>query len=249
MEPNGPWLATGKHNYVLTANCDAIARKLGNALCAPIVKFVPEGDWDPPTIHMMSPGTISMREGTFRAILTDIAASLHKHGFKQIFLIGDSGGNQAGQRDVADSLNKAWGGETLVAHIQEYYTYNVVAEHMKSNGIVDTCRESMHDDPIITLNMYAADPKSVRYAERAKVGMASIQGVSIADAKKNADLAKKIVDFRAGYTVDAIQKAIANKGTLPAPQRGGGRAGGAAASGAPAQQPAQLPVCAYTKLP
>ena len=29
MEPNGPWLVTGKHNYVLQANCDAIARKLG----------------------------------------------------------------------------------------------------------------------------------------------------------------------------------------------------------------------------
>src|SRR5690242_19738371 len=27
MEPNGPYLATGKHNYVLHANCEAIARK------------------------------------------------------------------------------------------------------------------------------------------------------------------------------------------------------------------------------
>ena len=43
VEPNGPWLALGKHNYVLQSNCDAIARKLGNALGAPIVKFVPEG--------------------------------------------------------------------------------------------------------------------------------------------------------------------------------------------------------------
>ena len=258
MEPNGPWLATGKHNYVLTANCDAIARKLGNALCAPIVKFVPEGNIDPPSGHMTSPGTITMREETFRAILTDITASLKMHGFKRIFLIGDSGGNQAGQRAVADSLNKLWGGDPFVAHVQEYYTYSVVADYMDKNGIVDSCRESMHDDPIITLNMYSADPKSVRYAERVKAGMASIQGVSIADAKKNAELAKKIVDFRAGYTIDAMQKAIANKGTLPAPQRGGGRAGGAAAGGAPggaaggaagAAAPAQLPVCSYTKLP
>ena len=44
MEPNGVWLVTGKHNYVLHANCEAIARKMGNALCAPIVKFVPEGE-------------------------------------------------------------------------------------------------------------------------------------------------------------------------------------------------------------
>ena len=34
MEPNGPWLVTGKHNYVLHTNCEAIARKMGNALCA-----------------------------------------------------------------------------------------------------------------------------------------------------------------------------------------------------------------------
>ena len=32
IEPNGPWLALGKHNFVLKANCNAIARKLGNAL-------------------------------------------------------------------------------------------------------------------------------------------------------------------------------------------------------------------------
>ena len=28
IEPNGPWLVTGKHNYVLKANCDAIALSL-----------------------------------------------------------------------------------------------------------------------------------------------------------------------------------------------------------------------------
>ncbi len=52
IEPNGPWLALGKHNYVLKANCDAIARKLGNALCAPIVPFVPEGGVEPKSGHM-----------------------------------------------------------------------------------------------------------------------------------------------------------------------------------------------------
>ena len=253
IEPNGPWLVTGKHNYVNTSNCEAIARKLGNALCAPLVKFTPEGNIEPQSSHMTSPGTISMRETTYRNILVDITHSLKMHGFTRVFLIGDSGGNQAGQRFVADSLNAAWGGSPLVAHIQEYYTYGVVGDYMEKNGIVDSCRESLHDDPVITLNMYHADPKSVRYAERVKAKTATIQGVSIADAKKNSELAKKIVEFRAQYTIDAMNKAIANKGTLPAPQRGGGGAGAApaaaAAGGAAAAQPAQAPVCAYTKLP
>ncbi len=128
IEPNGPWLALGKHNYVLTANCDAIARKLGNALCAPIVKLVPEGDIEPKSGHMTSPGTMSMREETFQAVLTDAAKSLQAHGFKTIIFIGDSGGNQKGQQAVADKLTAKWAGKALALHIPEYYDYASVGE-------------------------------------------------------------------------------------------------------------------------
>ena len=219
MEPNGPWLVTGKHNYVLQANCDAIARKLGNALCAPIVKFVPEGNIERKTSHMASPGTISMREETFRAILTDIAHSLRQHGFKTIIYIGDSGGNQPGQRYVADSLNKLWNADPMVLHIQDYYTYNKVGEYMGKKIPEDSAGDGLHDDPIITLNMFATDPKSIRYEERVKANKATINGFSVADRKKNAELAKEIIEFRTQYTIDAINKSIANKGTLPAPPR------------------------------
>lgn len=221
IEPNGPWIALGKHNYVLHQNCEAIARKMGNALCAPIVKFVPEGDVERKTSHMQSPGTISMREGTFRAILTDILASLKAHGFTQMFLIGDSGGNQPGQRYVADSLNKVWGGTALAAHIQEYYDYNGVTEHMKTKGMVEGASDGLHDDAVISLNIFADDPKAIRLDERIKAGKASINGISLADKKKNAALAKEIIEFRATKTIEAINKAIANKGTLPAPPRAG----------------------------
>ncbi len=215
IEPNGPWIALGKHNFVLHQNCEAIARKMGNALCAPIVKFVPESG------HMTSPGTLSMRQSTFNAILTDLVTSLKAHGFKQVFLIGDSGGNQSGQRFVADSLNTLWGGAPLVAHIQEYYDYAGVAAYMKDKGIVEGTSDGLHDDAVIALNIFADDPKAIRLDERIKAGKASINGVSLADKKKNAALAKQIIEFRATTTVEAINKAIANKGTLPAAPRAG----------------------------
>ena len=44
IEQNGPFVVTGKHNVVLRATTEAIARKLGNALVAPIIKLVPEGE-------------------------------------------------------------------------------------------------------------------------------------------------------------------------------------------------------------
>ncbi|HEY0929815.1 MAG TPA: creatininase family protein [Gemmatimonas sp.] len=219
MEPNGPWLVTGKHNYVLHTNCEAIARKMGNALCAPIVKFVPEGNLEPPSGHMTSPGTMSVREGTFRNLLTDLVHSLKVHGFKNIILIGDSGGNQGGQRAVADSLTTIWKGSPVVAHVQEYYDYASVTEYMKTRGIAEGASDNLHDDAIITLNMFIDDPKSVRYDERVKAGKATINGVSVADRKKNTELARQIVDYRARMTIEAINKAIANKGTLPAPPR------------------------------
>jgi creatinine amidohydrolase/Fe(II)-dependent formamide hydrolase-like protein len=219
MEPNGVWLVTGKHNYVLHANCEAIARKMGNALCAPIVKFVPEGGIEPKSGHMTSPGTISAREETYQALLTDIAESLQAHGFKNVIFIGDSGGNQKGQQAVADKLTAKWGGKALALHIGEYYDYASVAKYMEGQGIKEGTSDNMHDDPIITLNMFIDDPNSVRYEQRVKAGKATINGVSIADRKKNAELAKKIVEFRATKTIEAINRKIAEKSKATSSQQ------------------------------
>ena len=211
MEPNGVWLVTGKHNYVLHANCDAIARKMGNALCAPIVKFVPEGGIEPKTGHMTSPGTITAREETYQALLTDIAESLQAHGFKNVIFIGDSGGNQKGQGVVADKLTAKWAGKALALHVPEYYDYASVSKYMEGQGVKEGKSDGMHDDPIITLNMFIDDPNSVRYDARVKAKKATINGVDISDRKKNTELAKKIVEFRATKTIEAINKHIAAK--------------------------------------
>ena len=82
---------------------------------------------------------------------------------------------------------------------------------MKASGIVDGKSDNMHDDPIITLNMFIDDPNSVRYDARVKAGKATINGVNVADKAKNTALAKQIVEFRATQTVEAINKAIAAK--------------------------------------
>ena len=214
MEPNGPWLVTGKHNYVLKTNCEAIARKLGNALCAPIVAYVPEGRIDPPSGHMRSPGTISLREETFQALLTDIAHSLKVHGFKSIIMIGDSGGNQAGQKAVADKLTAQFAGAAFVATIPGYYTAppgtpNVLRQlGVTKDGMPD---DGLHDSPGITLNMLLTDPNSVRWEARVKTKKATINGVDISNLNRSREWARAIVDARATRTVELIKQAIAEK--------------------------------------
>lgn len=214
MEPNGPWLVTGKHNYVLKTNCEAIARKLGNALCAPIVEYVPEGRIEPPSGHMRSAGTISLREETFQALLTDIAHSLKVHGFKNIIMIGDSGGNQAGQKAVADKLSAQFAGAALVATIPGYYTAppgtpNVLRQlGVTKDGMPD---DGLHDSPGITLNMLLTDPDSVRWEARVKAKKATINGVDISNLNRSREWARAIVEARATRTVELIKQAIAEK--------------------------------------
>jgi len=209
IEPNGPWLALGKHNYVLRANCDATARLLGDALCAPIVPFVPEGRIDPPSSHMLSPGTISVTNETFIALLSDIVSSMKVHGFENIALIGDSGGNVRPMQTVADNFTKLWSGTPRVLHIPEHYAYSTVTAAMEAKGVIPKDRKSdgLHDDPTITMNMMVTDPQSVRWDARVKAGKATIDGVSIADRDKAIAIGKQIVAFRADVTAAAIKKA------------------------------------------
>jgi creatinine amidohydrolase/Fe(II)-dependent formamide hydrolase-like protein len=215
IEQNGPYLAAGKHNYVLRATTEAIARKLGNALVAPIVGFVPEGDIDPPSEHMLYQSTIGVTEETFERLLTDICGGLRTHGFKHIVLIGDSGGNQRGMKAVAEALNARWAGDdsksktrSRVYFIPEYYDYPAVARWLEQQGITQT-PEGIHDDFAITSIMMTVDPATVRMAQRIKAGKFRINGVDLAPAEKTIAWGRKVVDFRAEATIAALRRAMA----------------------------------------
>jgi len=207
VEQNGPYLATGKHNYILRATTEAIARKLGNVLVAPVVPFVPEGDIEPPSVHMKYPGSISLTEETYRRLLVDICASFRTHGFTHIVLLGDSGGNQEGMKSVAADLNAKWaGGKTHVHFIPEYYDYPDVEKWLVTQGIKQV-PEGYHDDFAITAQMMVVDPATVRMKQRIAAGKFHINGVDLAPAEKTIEWGRKIVDYRAGVTVKAIAKA------------------------------------------
>lgn len=211
IEPNGPWVSLGKHNWVLETNCEAIAKALGDALCAPVVKFVPEGSIEPRTGHMLTMGTISLQQATFEALLTDMVRSFKAHGFERIILIGDSGGNIKGMSAVAAKQNDA---KTLVAAIPEYYNYEEIEQMMRDKGVLKPGMkdDGLHDSVGITLNIMANHPDEVRLNERIKTNNASLAGVSFADKSASLKLAQDVIAFRTKVTVDAIKKAIANKG-------------------------------------
>ena len=208
VEQNGPYVVTGKHNYIVRATAEAIARKLGNALAAPVVPFVPEGDIDPPTGHMKYPGTISLTEDTYERLLTDICASLATHGFRDIVLIGDSGGNQEGMKAVALRLNRQWaGGKTRVHFIPEYYDLDVDS-WLADQGIKEG-DEGFHDGFSVSAPLAAIDPTLIRAKQRMAAKKFSINGVELAPLVKTQAWGKKIIEYEAETTAKAIRKAIA----------------------------------------
>jgi len=210
IEQNGPYVVTGKHNVVLRATTRAIAGKLGNAMIAPIVGFVPEGDFDPPTDHMKYPGTIGVTEETFRRLLADICSSLRATGFRHILLIGDHGLDQDWLEQVAADLTKQWaGGKTDVHYIRDYYDEDDgVAAWLAKQGLKEV-DEGLHDSFMMEAQMMVVDPATVRMKERLAAGKFRINGVDLAPPEKTIEWGKKIVEYRAERTVAAIRKALA----------------------------------------
>ena len=211
IEENGPFLATGKHNYILGTLCPVIAAELGNALCAPIVPFVPEGNIDPPSGAMHFPGSISVRAETYQALLEDIGNSLRQHGFSNIVFIGDSGGNQRGMKATAESLNAQWHDDTRAHFVPEFYTSGWSETERYTEevlGVVETKNDGHHDDIWVTALMMVTDPSSVRYEERLDADLASINGVDISDLEEMVELGRKMAAFRARHTAEAIRQRI-----------------------------------------
>lgn len=220
VEQNGPYVASGKHNFVLSATTEAIARELGNALVAPIVKFVPEGDIDPPSGHMRYHATISVRQETFEALLTDIASSFAAHGFTDIVLIGDSGGNRRGMENVAAALNDEWTDQPARVHfIPEYYSEDIYScEYLKAElGIFqepDECvatRNEYHDDYHYSSIIATTDPTRIRAQQRMDAGLFSINGVDLAPLSRTIANGRRLVQYRAEITARAIREAIAGR--------------------------------------
>ena len=211
LEQNGPYLVSAKHNIVLRATTEALARRLGNALVSSIIQFVPEGDIDPPSGHMKYPGAISLTAATFEALLTDVASSLKANGFKTIVFIGDSGGNQAGMKKVAETLTAKWsalGAGTRIYYVPEYYQYPALQDWIESSLGIRQVDEGLHDDYAISSMMALVDPLSIRLTQRAARGNDSINGVKLSPLSTTQANARKIVDRRVEQTIVALRKAM-----------------------------------------
>ena len=213
-EQNGAHMVMGKHNYVITFASNLIAQRLGNALIAPTIAFVPEGNFGSEGFQA---GVISA-PSSFQPLMEAAARSLKVHGFREILIVGDNGGNQNGIRAVTEKLNAEWAGSgTTVYGLTDYYDrgqdYSRVwlqALYGYDMGMIGT-----HAGITDTSAMMYAFPNGIRRDQISAEG----EGQSGDPTKAMADIGRMVVNFKVLATLAQYQ-------ALKSPPRaGGGRRG------------------------
>lgn len=210
-EQNGPHGILGKHNYIIKHTAEAVAVKLGNAVVTPVLAYVPEGDIDKREGHMAFPGTLSVPEDVFAAVLEATARSLKAHGFKLIAFLGDSGGNQAAQSAVADKLTREWTRDGVrVLHVARYY------DPEKNGGMAYLLEQGESRKTIgrhmgirDTSELMAVRPEGVR-ADRleAQDGYDEPTGADGDPTRASPERGRKLLTFKIDAAVQDIQAAM-----------------------------------------
>ena len=210
-EQSGPQIALGKHNLRAKAIAGRIAQRLGNAVVAPTIAYVPEGAIEPPTSHMRFAGTISISDATFEAMLESAARSFRQHGFRDVVLLGDHGGYQKSLERVAAKLNREWAGRPgcKVIALVDYYrvTQADFVDALKAKGF-GADEIGTHAGLADTALMLAIDPAAVRpdaFAQAAKAG--AREGVHGDPRRATAELGQLGIERQIERSVQVIREA------------------------------------------
>src|SRR5215470_11931399 len=100
-EQRGPHAVLGGHTFMARRTAEAIARRLGNALVAPVLPFSPAGSH----LNPKWPGSVDLSPELYAKVNEAVVASMVTNGFRNIILMGDHGGGQQELASLAVTLN------------------------------------------------------------------------------------------------------------------------------------------------
>jgi creatinine amidohydrolase/Fe(II)-dependent formamide hydrolase-like protein len=211
IEQNGPHMILGKHDHIVRWAARRIARELGRTLVAPVISFVPEGDWDPPTGNMRFPGTIGITPAAFEALLDGVARSLKSAGFTAICLIADHGESQAPQAAVAARLDAAWRGQGVrVLHVASWYASAAAQDEWLRGRGETPASIGTHAGIADTSELLAIHPQGVDLARlqgRRGAALAAL-GATGDPARASAATGEAILPIRVAAAVAEIRAAL-----------------------------------------
>ena len=217
-EQRGPQNVNGGHTLMGRATVIAIARKLGNAIAAPVMPF---------SVNNASaelPGTIGLTGPLFAALNGQVSEQLIKSGFKAVVLMGDHGGGQKELAEVSKKLDEKYSTQGIrVVYSDEVYSkangdfdkwlaenHYPVSSHA---GIPDTS-EMLYlgaDKGWVRKELVATalgDPMRKPGEARDPNAKRINNGISGDGRKSSAELGKRIFDMKVDYAVRQINQLL-----------------------------------------
>ncbi len=203
-EQNGPHMVLGKHKFIVRHAAELIARELGDTLVAPVVTYVPEGNVERLGARNRA-GTITLPNEFYMKLLEYAARSLAMGGFADIVMIGDSGGNQRGMREVAEMLNAEWADAADRVHfVGDYYSNNGINDWLFTQGETEETIGS-HAGIRDTSQLMFVAPQHIRDDLRAPGGGFEGSGVSGDASRASVEYGRKAIELKVQAAVRQIR--------------------------------------------
>src|SRR5262245_20801955 len=120
-EERAPHDVMGGHTFMAHNKAIEIAKKVGNALVAPVLPIAVSATGLRENTN--TPGGVQMPPDVFKAVQIAMIESMAMNGFKDIFLMGDHGGGQQEIRQAAEEEDKKLSAKGVrVYYIGDFYT-------------------------------------------------------------------------------------------------------------------------------
>jgi creatinine amidohydrolase len=223
-EQRGPQNVNGGHTLMARATVKAIARKLGNAIAAPVLPFSPNN------ASADLPGTIGLTPELYAALNEQIVEQLIKTGFRNVVLMGDHGGGQKELGEVARKLDEKYTPQRIrVVFCDEVYAKanGDFDEWLEANGYPKSSHAGIPDTSEMLflgasygwvrkdlIKTAIGDPVS-EPSERAE---RTVNNGITGDARRSSsELGKRLFEMKVDYAVRQIKQLLAARATT-APQ-------------------------------
>ena len=205
-EQRGPHAVLGGHTIMARRTAEAIARKLGNALVAPVMPFSLAGGHLKPEW----PGSVHIDGDVFTRVNEQVVDSMMVNGFKNVILMGDHGGGQKELAELAKQLEAKYGPKGM--HV---YFCGVVYE--KARVDFDAWLKQNH----LPVSTHAGIPDTSElmylggdtYVRKDKMAAGDGKNGVVGDSRPSTpELGKRVFDMKVEYAVADIQRQVGGKG-------------------------------------
>ena len=193
-EAHGIHLPLGTDSYQPLALCDALAEELGG-LVAPLVPYGQHSS----TRNM--PGTIGLRSGTLRAIVTDIIDSLVRQGVRKLVIVSGHAGSvhMAAIREAAEAASVRYEGLRLM-FLTDYdiaYKFPLPESEFRDGhgGLIETSRILALKPELVGKKRPRGRFEDKRFMIVANPEVCYPEGMVGDATKATAELGNKINDF------------------------------------------------------